>query len=108
MGRSFNKLWAASAISNLGDGVMAAAFPLLVASITRDPLLVAGATVVNRLSWLFFALPAGALVDRMDRKRVMMAVDWGRGIVIGILGVLLLVGDVHLAIVYVVAFLLVR
>lgn len=106
LGRNFNKLWAASTISNLGDGVMGAAFPLLVASITRDPLLVAGVTVANRMPWLFFALPAGALVDRMDRRRVMMTVDWGRGIVIGVLGVLLAIGDVHLAIIYVVAFFL--
>jgi len=106
LNRDFRKLWSASAISNLGDGVMGAAFPLLVASITRDPLLVAGATVVNRLPWFIFALVAGVLVDRMDRKRVMVTVDWFRGVVIGVLGVLLLAGDVHLVVVYVVAFLL--
>jgi MFS family permease len=104
--RGFNKLWAASAVSNLGDGVMGAAFPLLVASITRDPLLVAGATVVGRLPWFFFALVSGALVDRMDRKRVMVVVDWLRAGVVGVLGVLLLAGDVPLAVIYVVAFLL--
>lgn len=102
--RDFNKLWTASAISNLGDGIMGAAFPLLVASITRDPFWVAGATVVNRLPWFFFALLAGALVDRMDRKRVMVAVDLVRALVVGVLGLLLVLGDAHLAIVYVVAF----
>jgi len=106
LGSRFNKLWMASTVSNLGDGVMAVAFPLLVASITRDPLLVAGATFVNRIPWLLFALPAGALVDRMDRRRVMIAVDWGRAIVVGLLGVLLVVGQVDLIVVYVVAFLL--
>jgi len=49
LGSRFSKLWMASAVSNLGDGVMAVAFPLLVASITRDPLLVAGVTFVNRI-----------------------------------------------------------
>jgi MFS family permease len=106
LGGRFNKLWAAVIVSNLGDGVMGVAFPLLVASITRDPVLVAGATVVGRIPWLLFALPAGALVDRMDRRRVMVAVDWGRGIVVGVLGILLVVGDVGLAIVYLTAFLL--
>lgn len=106
LGASFNRLWTAVIVSNLGDGVMAAAFPLLVASITRDPVLVAGATVVGRIPWLLFALPAGALVDRMDRRRVMVVVDSGRGVVVGVLGILLLVGDVSLAIVYVIAFLL--
>lgn len=104
MPSDFNKLWAASAVSNLGDGIMGAAFPLLVASITRDPLLVAGATVVNRLPWFFFALLAGALVDRMDRRRVMVSVDTLRAVVVGLLGLLLVAGDVHLAVVYVVAF----
>ena len=106
LGRSFNKLWGAVIVSNLGDGIMGVAFPLLVASITRDPVLVAGATVVGRIPWLLFALPAGALVDRMDRRRVMVAVDWGRAVLIGALGIMLLVGDVSLAVIYVVAFLL--
>jgi MFS family permease len=104
--RDFNKLWTASAISNLGDGIMGAAFPLLVASITRDPLLVAGATVMNRLPWFLFALIAGALVDRSDRKRVMVSVDAFRAIVVGLLAILLAAGDVHIAIIYAVAFLL--
>jgi MFS family permease len=106
LGANFNRLWGAVIVSNLGDGVMGVAFPLLVASITRDPVLVAGATVVGRIPWLLFALPAGALVDRMDRRRVMVAVDWGRGAIVGVLGIMLLVGDVSLALIYLVAFLL--
>ncbi len=72
LGPKFNSLWAAAAISNLGDGVMVIVFPLLVALITRDPLLVAGATVANRIPWLLFALPAGGLVDQVDRRGVMV------------------------------------
>ena len=106
LGSKFNTLWLAATVSNLGDGVMAVAFPLLVASITREPLLVAGATFINRIPWLLFALPAGALVDRMDRRRVMISVDWGRAIVVGLLGVLLVAGQVDLIVIYVVAFLL--
>ncbi len=106
LGQRFNKLLGAVIVSNLGDGIMVVAFPLLVASITRDPVLVAGATVIGRIPWLLFALPAGALVDRMDRRRVMVGVDWVRGAVVGVLGILLLVGDVSLAIVYVIAFML--
>jgi MFS family permease len=66
---------AAAGVSNLGDGIMAVAFPLVVASITRDPLLVASATVVNRMPWLLFALISGAMVDRLDRRRVMVVTD---------------------------------
>jgi MFS family permease len=106
LGTSFNRLWGAVTVSNLGDGVMLVAFPLLVASITRDPVLVAGATVVGRIPWLLFALPAGAFVDRTDRRRVMVAVDWGRAVIVGVLGLMLAVGDVTLVVVYLAAFLL--
>lgn len=104
LGSRFDKLTLASGISNVGDGVMAAAFPLLVASITRDPLLVAGATLVGRLPWLLFALISGALVDRMDRKRVMVITDTLRAVGVGLLALGLWIGDVGLVVIYVVAF----
>ncbi len=104
LGPRFYRLWAASAVSNLGDGVMGVALPLLVASLTRDPVLVATATVVNRLPWFLFALIAGALVDRMDRRRVMVVTDFVRFSLVGVLGGMLLVGDVGLPVVYVIAF----
>jgi hypothetical protein len=48
------KLWAAGAVSNLGDGVTVVAGPLLAASLTRDPVLVAGRSFAQRLPWLVF------------------------------------------------------
>ena len=83
---------------------MGAAFPLLVAAITRDPLLVAGATLVGRLPWLLFALISGALVDRMDRKRVMVITDILRAVGVGLLALGLWIGDVSLVVIYLVAF----
>ena len=55
--------------SNLGDGIALAAGPLLVASQTSDPLLVALAALLQRLPWLLFGLYAGVLADRVDRRR---------------------------------------
>ncbi|MEW5991479.1 MAG: MFS transporter [Chloroflexota bacterium] len=78
----FGRLWAAGAISNLGDGMLLAAIPLLVSTLTREPLLVAGATVAGQLPWLLLALPAGALVDRWDRRDVMLAADGFRAVVV--------------------------
>lgn len=69
----FAALWASQATSNTADGILAAAAPLLVASITRDPVVVAGMTVVQFLPWLVFTLPAGALTDRMDRRKLLVA-----------------------------------
>lgn len=71
LGANFYRLWLASAISNFGDGVRLTAIPLLAASLTRDPGLIAGVTFASSLPWLLFALTAGALVDRLDRRRTM-------------------------------------
>jgi hypothetical protein len=65
LGSAFGRLWAAAAVSNVGDGVALAAGPLLLASLTSDPALVAGAMFVQQLPWLLFALPAGVYVDRL-------------------------------------------
>jgi MFS family permease len=69
----FGKLWTAGTISSLGGGVTTVAGPLLVASLTRDPVLVAGLMVAEQLPWVLLSLPSGAVVDRMDR-RVLMSV----------------------------------
>jgi MFS family permease len=106
LGRSFNLLWTASAISNVGDGIMGAAFPLLVASVTRDPVLVSGASVVGRLPWFLLALISGALVDRMDRRRVMIWTDVFRAAVVGALAWVIAMDQAGLAVIYGVAFLL--
>lgn len=104
LGARFDRLSIAAGISNVGDGVVGAAFPLLVASITRDPLLVAGATLVGRLPWFLFALISGALVDRMDRKRVMVVTDALRAAGVALLAFGVWTGDVGLVAIYVVAF----
>jgi MFS family permease len=90
LGPEFAKLWTASTVSNLGDGITLVAGPLLAASLTRNPLLVAALTFAQRLPWLLFSLPSGALVDRLDRRRVMVAADLFRALVIGLLGVAIL------------------
>jgi MFS family permease len=71
LGSNFYKLLVASAISNFGDGVRLTAIPLLAATLTRDPGLIAGVTLASTLPWLLFALTAGALVDRLDRRQTM-------------------------------------
>jgi MFS family permease len=85
-------LWGASTVSSLGDGMYLAALPLLAATLTRDPLAVSVVTFAGWLPWLLFALPAGALVDRLDRRRVMWTVDAARALVVGALTVAVLAG----------------
>ena len=105
LGPEYRKLWSASTISNLGDGVTLTAGPLLAASITRDPVLVAGVAFAQRVPWLLFPLISGALVDRLDRRRVMGYVDAARTALIGALGVAVLLGGASLPLMYAVFFL---
>jgi MFS family permease len=106
LGPDFAKLWTANAVSNLGDGVTLVAGPLLAATLTRDPRLVAGLVVAQRLPWLLFSLVSGALVDRLDRRRVMVAVDAGRCLAVGLLGLAVLLDAASLPVLYVVFFVL--
>jgi MFS family permease len=104
LGPEFRKLWTANAISNLGDGVTFVAGPLLAASLTRDPLLVAGLAFAQRLPWLLFSLVSGALVDRLDRRRLMATVDVARCLLLGLLGVAVLLDAATIPLLYAVFF----
>ncbi|HEV8490067.1 MAG TPA: MFS transporter [Candidatus Limnocylindrales bacterium] len=106
LGRDFWRLWSASVVSNLADGMFWVALPLLAVSLTDSPALVAGVTVAARLPWLVFALVAGALADRLDRRRTMMLVDFGRVVLLGGLAVAVIAGAATVWLIYVVAFLL--
>ena len=106
LGSEYGKLWTASTVSNLGDGVTLVAAPLLAASLTRDPVLVSGVVFAGRLPWLLFSLPSGALVDRLDRRLVMGLVDVLRAAVVGVLGLAVLLGWASIPLLYAVFFLL--
>jgi MFS family permease len=92
MGAGFRWLLSSFWVSNLGDGIALAAGPLLVASQTDDPLLVAMAGLLQRLPWLLFSLYAGVVADRHDRRRLTIVVNLVRAGVLGVLA-LTIVGD---------------
>jgi MFS family permease len=92
LGSRFAKLWTASTTSALGSGLATIAAPLYVAAHTKSPLIVSATTGVAWLPWLLFALPGGVLVDRVDRRRLMIAIDWTRVGAMGILATALLTG----------------
>ena len=72
LGRDYVKLFGASTISNLGDGIGLIAYPWLASAVTRNPLLISLVAVVQRLPWLLFSLPAGVITDRHDRRTLMV------------------------------------
>ncbi|MFB9681070.1 MFS transporter [Streptosporangium vulgare] len=82
LGRPFHHLWAASGLSNLADGVLLVGVPLLAISLTRSPVLVSLVSAATTLPWLLFALHAGAIADRRDRRRIMILAGWSRAAVL--------------------------
>lgn len=75
LGAGYWKLWTASVISNLGDGIAMIAYPWLASALTRNPLHIAAVAVVTRLPWLLFSLPAGVITDRVDRRKLAAWMD---------------------------------
>lgn len=106
LGHDFRWLMSASWVSNLGDGIALAAGPLLVASQTRDPFLVSLATVLARLPWLLFALVAGVVADRLDRRRIVVVVNLVRVAVLAVLCATILLDRVSIAVVLATVFVL--
>lgn len=105
LGPDFARVWAAAAISNAGDGVRMTALPLLAAAVTRDPVAVSGILLAGNLPWLLFSLPAGAIVDRLDRRKVVAGVSALRALVMAMLFGAVFFGEPTLAALYAVAFL---
>ncbi|MGX1696625.1 MFS transporter [Microbacterium keratanolyticum] len=105
MGRDFRWLLASSWTSNVGDGVALAAAPLLIASMTSSPILVASGAILQFLPWLLFGLHAGAIADRFDRRRLVMFANAARAVVLAALCVFLVTGTANIGIVLAVAFL---
>ncbi len=105
-GGGFRTLWLATASSNLGDGVALVAAPLLAVTLTADPVAIAGLTFAQRIPWLLFPLLGGALADRLDRRRLMVAVACARAALVATLAAMLLSGHASLPLLYAVFFLL--
>lgn len=84
LGSGYTRLWSASVISNLGDGLAMVAWPWLASAVTRDPILLSLTVVAGRIPWLVFSLPAGVITDRFDRRRLMVWMDVVRFAVVGL------------------------
>lgn len=106
LGSNFWRLFVASAVSNLGDGIVRTAIPLLAITLTRDPFLVGALTASAFLPWLLFAIPSGALVDRMDRQRAMSLANLFRAVVLGGLIAAIALDQVSMVLLYAVTFVL--
>ncbi len=106
LGRSFHWLLSATIVNNVGDGIVLAAGPLLVASETRDPLLVSMALLSEYLPMLLFGVLGGALADRFDRRRMVVVANLGRAVVLAVLVATIVSDNVNIAVVLAALFLL--
>lgn len=105
LGIDFRWLLASSWTSNLGDGIALSAAPLLIASMTSSPILVASGAMLQFLPWLLFGLLAGSVADHHDRRRLVMLANALRAVIVAALVILLVTGVANVSIVLVVAFL---
>jgi MFS family permease len=101
--RDYLLLWGGQGISLIGTQVSQLAFPLLVLALTHAPLQAGIAGALRALPYLVLSLPAGALVDHWDRKRVMILCDSGRVLALGSIPLALVLGHLTILHVYLVA-----
>ncbi len=106
LGSGFRWLVAASWVSNLGDGIILAAGPLLIASLTDDARLVALAATLQWLPPLLFALAAGVVSDRISRWRIVLVGNISRVLVLTMLMTAVLTDNTSIPVVLIALFLL--
>ncbi len=103
--RDYLLLWFGQTISSIGSGVSELAFPLLVLALTHSPAQAGFASALRTLPYFIFTLPGGALIDRWNRKRVMILCDAGRAISMVSIPVALVFGHLTLVQLYLVSLL---
>jgi len=106
LGAPFWRLWCATGISGSGDGLVTVAIPLLTVALTRNPLLIAGATAANRAAAAIAALPAGLIADRVDRRSLMVGCNLVAGAALMTLVAAMTLGSANLVMAYLVAVIL--
>ena len=104
LGTGFNRLWAASLSSNLADGFLRTAAPLVAVALTDDPVKISLLAAIVMLPWLFFAIPVGGLVDRVDRRKAIAFANFIRFLVAAVAAYVIAIEAITIEILYLVAF----
>ncbi|MFM7493802.1 MAG: MFS transporter, partial [Acidimicrobiaceae bacterium] len=93
---SYWRLFTSSTISNLGDGMVVAAAPLLAISLTDDSRLIASISFAAMLPWLILSLPAGVYLDRHDRQKIMFRANLVRGLIFALIALGAATGSINI------------
>ena len=104
LGRRYRRLFTASTTANLGDGLLLVGVPLLAIELTREPVAIAGLQAGLTLPWLLFALHAGALADRQDRRSLLVGAAALRAVTLGAAGLAAAAGWLPLPVLYLTVF----
>ncbi|MGP4009004.1 MFS transporter [Streptomyces sp. 4N124] len=100
----FGRLWSAAVLSSFGDALRTAALPLLAATLTERPMLIAAVTACGYLPWIVFGLLGGAVADRVDQRRAMWMVDAVRGLLVASFAAAVALGHASIALLIALAF----
>jgi MFS family permease len=92
LGAAYWRLWTSAGLSSLADGIVKIALPLVAIRFTRSPVLIAGLSFAVTLPWLLFALQAGALADRLDRRRAMLGANCARALLLVVIVIAVALG----------------
>ena len=103
--RDYMLLWSGQALSDIGGAVSELAFPLLVLAVTHSPAQAGFVAALRALPATLFSLFAGVLVDRWDRKRVMLVCDTGRALSLASIPIAFALGHLTIWQLYITAFL---
>ncbi|UMP04531.1 MFS transporter [Amycolatopsis sp. EV170708-02-1] len=102
--RAYRRLWWATGIDSLGNGVFTAALPLLAVTVSHDPRDVALVSAATYLPWLLLSLPAGSVVDRVDRTTLMWRTQALQALIVGVLAALVAAGMISAPVLVLLAF----
>lgn len=91
--RNYRLLFGAAALTNLGDGLIVLALPWLATLMTQDAFAIGAVAAATRLPWLFFAIPAGVIIVRTDKRKLIARADLMRSAIV--LAILMLALGAH-------------
>ncbi|MFD0887992.1 MFS transporter, partial [Streptosporangium algeriense] len=104
LGRNFHYLLSAYSIQTLGEGVVIAALPLLASKLTDDPRLISWVPLATELPWLLFALLGGVIVDRYDRRLLMIGAQTAQTLLLVTVALIATLGGTEIWMIYILAF----
>ena len=101
--RDYRLLWTGQVVATVGSTASNVVIPLLILALTASPEAAGIAGALRFLPYLVFSLPVGALIDRWDRKAVMIRTDLGRAIVVATIPIAMAFDALTLTQIYIVA-----